>query len=335
MRVLQLGRGAVLKRVPRVIRVAASGLFTLLLLPVAGHAQWGVAYADSLLASGRVAAAESMYYASSSSRPRDATARAALGRYLAARGALRIGAVLLEEARLFGGDTSAIARWLAPIYSSLADYRALATLPASPLTKAERDRVRWLVGHQPVLEFPDSVDTLKYLPVADGSGLGVVTVTIADREVEAVIDPRVPGVVLRGKARRQRGLKVFGTDSTGVIAVIPELHVGDVVLSNVPARLETDESLVKGAPPLSSIGLDVLLHLAPTFDPVARSITLRRTGQIAAATVGTRVPTLIEPDGTTILLDGRWEPMTSRAAAGVLSTHRWTLDPRRGSILLQ
>ena len=96
--------------------------------PAPAVAQWGasVVQADSLLASGRVSTAESVYYATSSARPRDAVARAALGRYLASRGALRIGAVLLEEARLFGGDSTTIARTLAPIYGSLGDYRALA-----------------------------------------------------------------------------------------------------------------------------------------------------------------------------------------------------------------
>jgi hypothetical protein len=186
-----------------------------------------------------------------------------------------------------------------------------------------------------VLEFPDSVDTLKYRPVTDGSGLGLVTITIGEHEVEAVIDPRLPGIVLRGDARRHRGLKVFGTDSTGVIAVVPELHLGNVVLSNVPARIETDESLVSGSALVSSIGLDVLLHLAPTFDPAARSIMLRRSGQIAPATPGTRLPLLVEPAGTRVLVDGRWESMTAHDVATVLSTRRWTVDARRGTVLLQ
>jgi hypothetical protein len=332
MRVSPIDRGG-LYAVPRLTRVLVA-VASACVARDAG-AQWAVVHADSLLASGQVAAAESMYYAASSTRPRDATARAALGRYLASRGALRIGAVLLEEARLFGGDTAAIARSLAPIYASLGDYRALVTLPRSPLSQPERDRVQWLVGHAPVLEFPDTVDTLPYRPVVDGSGLGIVTVGIGDRQIDAVIDPRVPGIVLRGKARRRRGLKVFGSDSTGVIAVVPELHLGDVVLSNVPTRLETDESLVMGAVPLSSIGLDVVEHLAPTFDPATKSVTLRRAGQIAATTPGTRVPMLIDPSGTRVLLDGRWESMASRAAAELLSARRWTLDVRRGSILLQ
>ena len=332
MRVAPNDRGSHLQapRLARFVVVIAAAA-----LPRVADAQWAVARADSLLASGQVAAAESMYYAASSARPRDAFARAALGRYLAARGALRIGAVLLEEARLFGGDTATIARSLAPIYSSLGDYRALATLPKAPLSQPERYRVRWLVGHAPVLEFPDTIDTMPYRPGTDAAGLGVVRVSIGDRQIDATIDPATPGIVLRGTAGRRRGLKVFGTDSTGVIAVVPELHLGDVVLSNVPARIETDESLVSGAPALSSIGLDVVERLAPTFDPVAMSITLRRTGQIAAATAGTRIPMLLEPSGTRVLVDGRWEAMTSRAATAMLSTRRWTLDARRGSIVLQ
>jgi hypothetical protein len=336
MRVSESHRGSVLIDAPRVLRVMISVAVALASARAASaQSEWSVAHADSLLASGEVAAAESLYYASSNSRPRDAVARAALGRYLAARGALRIGAVLLEEARLFGGDTASIARALAPIYSSLGDYRALATLPRSPLSKAERERVRWLVGHAPVLEFPDSVDTLQYRPVTDGSGLGVVAIGIGEQQIEAVIDPRVPGLVLRGKARRRRGLKSFGNDSMGVIAVVPELRVGEVAFSNVLGRIETDESLTEGPAPLSSVGLDIVQRLAPTFDPVAKSIILRRTGQIASATAGTRLPILVDASGMRVLIAGHWELMTSKPASELLSTRRWILDARRGAIIVQ
>jgi hypothetical protein len=77
-----------------------------------------------------VAAAESLYYRGTTRRPRDPVARIALGRYLASRGALRVGAVLLEEARYFGADSVVVARELAPVYARLHDYAALAALPA-------------------------------------------------------------------------------------------------------------------------------------------------------------------------------------------------------------
>lgn len=307
---------------------------TTLLAPTA-RGQWALIQADSLLASGRLAAAESLYYAASSAHPRDALARAALGRYLAARGALRIGAVLLEEARLFGGDTARIARSLVPIYGSLGDYRALATLPASPLSGAERKRVVWLVGHAPVLEFPDSVATLDYRPVADGSGLGVISVSVGERMIDARIDARVTGIVLRGNAARGGGLKLFGTDSGGSVAVVRELRIGTVGLTNIPARLEADSLLARGAPTLSSIGLDVVQRLAPTFDPAAKTIILRRAGQVSSSTAGTRLPMLQAISGLLVLVDGRWEPMWSRSTGELLASHRWTLDAKRGVIVLQ
>src|SRR5437868_3011400 len=255
----------------------------------------GVLVADSVLASGRVQAAESLYYAASSARPRDAVARAALGRFLAARGALRIGAVLLEEARLFGGDTARIALSLAPIYGSLGDYRALASLPSSPLSASEQKRVRWLVSHPPVLEFPDSVATLPYKPVVDGSGIGTLSIGLGERTVDAIIDSRVSGVVLRGRAAKRRsGLRVFGEDSTAV-AILPELHVGSVTLSNVPVRLDTDSAPgAKHDRQSVILGLDVLRRLAPTFDPVKDTITLRRTGRIGPRVVGTRAPLALD-----------------------------------------
>jgi hypothetical protein len=314
-------------------------MIVMAVLPAVARAQWmgGVVEADSLLASGRVASAESLYYATSSARPRDGTARAALGRYLASRGALRIGAVLLEEARLFGGDTAGIARTLAPIYESLGDYRSLATLPRSPLSAAEQSRVRWLVSHPSVLEFPDSVAMISYKPVTDGSGIGIVSLAIGERRVDALIDPRQSGVVLRGRAARRRtGLKVFGQDSSGSVAVVPELHLGTVTLSNVLARLDADST--RKAPRTRvavSIGLDVLRRLAPTFDPTVDTITIRRSGQVAATTVGTRAPMLLDERGLRVLIDGRWDDGSSRSTAQLLATRRWVLDAKRGMIVLQ
>ena len=295
----------------------------------------GVSRADSMLGTAHIGAAESLYYAASSARPRDPVARAALGRYLAARGALRIGAVLLEEARLFGGDTAGIARSLVPIYASLGDYRALATLPASPLSLTEQKRVRWLVSHPPVLEFPDTVVVMPYRPLTNGTGIGVVSLGIGERSVDAVIDPSVSGVLLRGNAARKRsGLRVFGDDSTGAVAIVSELHLGDVTLSNVTARLDTSSRSAKRARENVVVGLDVLRTLAPAFDPTAQTITLRR-GQVPPTTVGTRSPMLLDERGLRFVVDGHWETGESSAAAKLLGTQRWTLDAKHGVLILQ
>jgi len=302
-------------------------------------AQWSgsIVQADSLFASGRVSAAESLYYAASSARPRDPAARAALGRYLASRGALRIGAVLLEEARQFGGDTASIARSLAPIYESLGDYRSLATLPHSPLSGAQQARVRWLVSHPPVLEFPDSVMRIPYKPLMDGSGLGVITIGVGEREVSAVIDPRLTGVEVRGPlTKRRREFRAFGDDSSGIVAIVPELHIGDVTLTNVPAVLNPAAGRKPGrARAEVALGLDVLRRLAPTFDPAVDTLTLRRSGAVAQNMVGTHMPMVLDDQGLRFVFDGRWETMSSKDSAKLLTTRRWTLDAKRGLVVLE
>ena len=58
--------------------------------------------ADSLLDVGRWAEAEEMLYAAVRAQPRDPLARASLGQYLAMKGALKPGLVLIEEAGEFG-----------------------------------------------------------------------------------------------------------------------------------------------------------------------------------------------------------------------------------------
>jgi hypothetical protein len=81
--------------------------------------------ADSLLQSGVLMRAESLYYAAVRARPSDPNARQALGRYLVSRGAPRVGATLLEEAIRFGGDKPAIERELAPIYLATGEFHSL------------------------------------------------------------------------------------------------------------------------------------------------------------------------------------------------------------------
>ena len=132
-----------LRIAPRIAAVALAASLSGA-LPCAGHAQELLARADSLMNAGRVFAAESIFYYMVRRDPRNPAARLALGRYLAARGALKVGAVLMEEARYFGGDPATVANALVPVYEQLGDYASLAALPASPLDYAERRRAEWL-----------------------------------------------------------------------------------------------------------------------------------------------------------------------------------------------
>jgi hypothetical protein len=280
---------------------------------------------DSLLAAGHLAAAESAYYAAARERPRDPIARAALGRYLAARGAMKVGVVLLEEARFFGGDSASLARALVPLYERLGDFQSLATLRPDVLTPAERRRALWLADRPTQASLRDSVIVLSYRPLADGRGFGTVLLRLGRTELPAVIDPRVSGLALPLVTRDQ--LRTFGVERGQTIAVADAPRLGGITFSNVPA-------LVGGPDDPIRIGLDVLAPYSPTFDPRKGLIVLRRVNRRAPPTAGVRVPVLFDANGARLLLSGRWLPTTLAMPALLLSTRSWMWDGKRGEIVL-
>ncbi|MEO8563227.1 MAG: hypothetical protein ABI601_14180 [bacterium] len=78
--------------------------------------------ADGLIDAGRWSDAEEMLYGEVRAQPRNAVARARLGRYLAMKGALLPGLVLIEEAQQFGLPAATARRLSAP-FRSLVDLR--------------------------------------------------------------------------------------------------------------------------------------------------------------------------------------------------------------------
>ena len=91
--------------------------------------------ADVLLESGLWPQAEEAYYAQSSARPRDPIARAELGRYLAMKGAVLPGTILIEEAMQFGLDSALTRRLLRP-WQAVLSYRSVSTLQADSVINA-------------------------------------------------------------------------------------------------------------------------------------------------------------------------------------------------------
>lgn len=309
-------------------RAVVSALVFCVLAPVAG-AQNLVLRADSLLKSGRVFSAETLYYAAVRRQPRDPAARLALGSYLAARGALKVGAVLMEEARFFGGDAKVVAVELAPVYARLGDYRALASLPGSTLSYAERARASWLQGNPPSVQGPDST-TIAYTP-GDNIGLGRVHLVVDGDSVDAMIDPATLGLVLDTSWTKRPGMKTFRanteTDSRRVTGAAATVRFGPMILSSVPVQFAAI-----GSARVARIGLDVLGTLAPTFDPANRSLTLRKSGRVADGIGGTRVPTLVFGSGLWIVRDGAWSVTGDRGRSMI--TGKWTLNAKRGEIIL-
>jgi hypothetical protein len=305
----------------------------LVLAPALVSAQSLVTRADALFRAGNVFQAETLYYHAARVEPRSATPRLALGRYLASRGAFKVGAVLLEEARLFGGDRRLIAEHLAPMYSRLGDYKALATLPATPLTESERERAEWLADNGVELSGPDSV--VVALTPAVGPVIGFVQLLVGADTVIASIEPGLTGLVLDTAMVRRPGVKLFypagaAGAPVGAVAVARDIRFGGshgVGRSAVPATLAP-----LGARTTARIGLDVLERFAPTFSAATNELVLRKNGRAPPPSVACdRIPILLGPGGIAVIRDGVHAVSTppGRSLLGA----RWTLDVRHGEIV--
>ncbi len=295
-----------------------------------------LARADALLHAGRVFAAESLYYEAVSRTPRDPIARLALGRYLAGRGAWKVGAVLMEEARYFGGDAGMVAGELAPVYARLGDFGALAALPASRLSTPDRLRAQWLREHPPSVTGPDSV-TVPYR-VVDSRTFGRITLVIGTDSVSATVDPRTEGLVLDTTWQRRKTIRRFGGGAGGdggqspgsvAVGVAPSLGVGDLTLTNVPIRFAPQRTALA-----VTVGVDLLGRLAPTFDLAGGRMLLRRSGRVAGDLPGTHIPTLaIGPEPLLVRADTTL-PLSHPEATILLRDHVWTLLPRKGEVVI-
>jgi hypothetical protein len=316
----------------RRLTLAAAMVAAVSFVPRQGDAQQRyVARADSLLRRGRVFAAETLYYYAVRRTPRDPGARLALGRYLAARGALRIGAVLMEEARFFGGDPKLVGTYLAPVYARLGDYKALSALPGSPLPYAQRARAEWLGENPPSIVGPDSA--VVPLAAGDSGSLGELTIVIGGDTLTAAIDPRVQGISLDTAWLRRKAVKrfaaTFDNDWRNIGGVVLSVDVGPFTLTNV-----TSSFAATGESHRARVGLDFLGELAPTFDPGAQTMLLRKNGRIADTASGERIPTLAYPGGLWLIRrDGLW-PLGGTMAATTIGTRPFTLNARRGELIL-
>jgi hypothetical protein len=315
--------------------------------PAAGVAQGGVAVpaprsgiarADALLRVGRVDAAEALYYREVYRRPRDPAARLALGRYLASRGATRIGVTLIEEARFFGANPTVAALHLAPLYARLGDYKALALLPAAPLTAAERARAEWLMKNASALVGPDSV-AVSFTPVQTdtGSVVGSVTIVVDGEAIVADIDPAARGLAMDTSRAHAPSVRVFAgapaavkAGSPAVPVVVLRARLGGLTFTNLAASLEPLRS-----PTRARIGVDLLSRFSQTFDPLNQRILLRRPKRDDRPIPGERVPLVLDARDTWVVWQGRPAPITSESVTRRLRGGRWTLDSRRGEIVLQ
>jgi hypothetical protein len=281
------------------------------------------------LASGDLDAAERSLFDAARRAPRDPAARIALGDWLASRGQLRAGAVLLEEARLFGGDAAPIAARLVHLYAWLGDWSSLAALPASPLSAPVKARAQTLADRGPEILGADTT-VVPFAPLEIGA-LGRMPLRIGSDTLWAELDPQEEGLVLPGMARGAGLVEIFGTDRTGPVGIVRECALGEITLRNVPVRI--DASLGVGR---ARLGFDVFARLAPTVDARGGVVTLRRSGRVAERDGDDAVPLLLGFPGVRLAVRSGVPLAMIAAPAGraALRGRAWTLDIRHGVIWL-
>ncbi|MEK7239409.1 MAG: hypothetical protein AAB224_02390 [Gemmatimonadota bacterium] len=286
--------------------------------------------ADAAVSTGDLDATERALYAASRRAPREPTARGALGAWLASRGQLRTGAVLLEESRLFGGDPAAIAARLVHLYTWLRDWASLAALPASPLSPGEKMRATVLADRGSEVIGADTV-VVPFAPLELGA-LGRVPLLIGTDTLWAEVDPQAEGLMLPGLRLGAEQVEVFGDDGRGLVAIVREISFGGLTVRNLPARV--DGSLGAGR---ARMGFDVFALLAPTVDSRAGTATLRRSGRALPRALATGLPFVLGFPGVRLAVrQGELlTPITSPAGRAALRGHPWTVDLRRGVIWVE
>jgi hypothetical protein len=288
--------------------------------------------ADSLLASGALARAESAYYAAARLRPRDPVARWALGRFLVARGAARVGATLLEESLQFGGDPVLVGRELVRAYLQTREFAPLAGLAAA--SPGQRERARWLAAHEPRIVAPDSVVAAPFVRAEDTTSLANIPIRVNGVALVVSVSPVVRGIVVSRAVLGARHLREFpaGADTSGdaeILAVADSVSIGRLTMLNQPVTVARLPARTQGL-----IGLAEFGRFAPTVNPKSGRVLLRVDGSLHEEVSGDRLPTLDQASGISVLRSGGWTSSQSDVAR-VLRNREWTFDAKRGTLIVE
>ena len=291
--------------------------------------------ADSLLQQGLVEQAETMYYAAVRAAPRNPDARLRLGRYLIARGATRVGAVLVEEAVQFGLDPATAASVLAAAYEYLGDFQSLARLSPVSVGASAIARARWLVDHPTRVASPDSVTLVDFRERMAGDSVGTLPVRINGRNFTAVISARARGITLGNDVANATRARRFETavDSGRAMrfAAVDSIDLGRLAVRNSPVRID-----VSGGERGVLIGLDALMRFAPTFDAAAGKLALHTAGSAGVRqSEATDITTLLLDGELLVATAGGWSSIAVPNVARLLRGRRWTIDTKRGRIVVE
>jgi hypothetical protein len=291
--------------------------------------------ADSLMQQGLVEQAETMYYAAVRAAPRNPEARFRLGSYLIGRGATRVGAVLVEEAVQFGLEPATAAPVLAAAYEYLGDFVSLTRLSPAIVGASAIARARWLVDHPMRVAAPDSVILVDYRERMSGDTIGTLPIRINGRSFTATISARARGITLGTEIANTTHARRFesAVDSGRALrlAVVDSMDLGRLAIRNSPIRIDAS-----GAERGVLIGLDALMRFAPTFDGAAGKVVLRAGGSAGLRPPqATEVATLLTDGALLTAAAGGWASIAMPNVARLLRGHRWTIDTKRGRILVE
>jgi hypothetical protein len=155
--------------------------------------------------------------------------------------------------------------------------------------------------------------------------------TVDGRSVEALIDPTRRGITIDPRAGAASRVHRFPARADGSVpAVADSVHIGTLKLANVPIRLDSLPARVDAI-----IGIDVVQRFASSFDPRAGRATLRPAGTVPATLPGIHIPTLTSASDVRVVQAGRLMPISTPSFASLLRTKRWTLDAKRGAIIIE
>lgn len=283
--------------------------------------------ADSMLARGRLFAAEEALYAAADANPRASAPRGELGRYLASRGRFTIAEVLLREALRFGADTTGVARALAALapFRPELDRRRIPGLRL-PAAEAAREAARLATrGAEGAATVPMRVRN-------DGS-IGEFDLTTPGGRRRVVVDSRVQGLLVPSATDSVLRPRSFGSSAAGAPLLIPELRIGALTLRGVEARLDP-------ALPADEVrmGLDILWPLHPLFDEVGGTLSLA-----AERTARQPGPSAVQVPFA-LAFPGMWlipvvgEPpiaLSSTRGRALLRASRWWWDPLQATLVVE
>ena len=269
-----------------------------------------IAQADSAFVAGNLPLADSLFYIVVRARPRDPAGRSALGQYLGVQGKAKVAVVLLEEARMFGGDPGEIARLLIPYYEDLNDWRALLTLPGSSLTSTERRRAAWLAENPFAVASEGGATPLIGMP--KGDTIARVAVRVDGRAaVASIVSTDVRFMV---GSRFASSAHHFGNDSATV--AFDSITVGQTRFLNVPASTGATSSSV-------AIGVAALGRLVVQVDYARGRLVMTKAD---AGTVESRYPLARFNGQLNVLERGRWIPLGEFASSAAKSRTTLVID---------